>query len=218
MKKCYHCGINVGGDIEECPICQSFLEGEGEENIWPVAEKLKKQSVIYKLQLFLLLSASIIVVFIDHIFKVGQIRHWSLVFVLAVIFIEGFIKRITVKRLNPAGWISNIVLISLIIMLVWSYMCGALGNIIMLPVPVILTASLLPNLILCSLDRTENALVYMLINIFLCAIIPVGMYANHLSINIPWAVSFLGAVISLLYLLIFNGRKALIEIQKRLYM
>ena len=54
MKKCYHCGINVGGNIEECPICQSFLEGEGEDNIWPEAEKLNTgYSYFYCYQLWL---------------------------------------------------------------------------------------------------------------------------------------------------------------------
>ena len=160
----------------------------------------------------------VVALFIDHIFKVGDIRHWSLIIVLFVIMVEGFIKRISVKHMNPAGWISNIALISIILIGVCAYMGGRLEAAVTLIIPIILTAILIPNLILCLIDRTENALVYMLINIFLCVIVPLGMYSKHLAINIPWAVSFLAAVIALLYLLIFNGRKALIEIQKRLYM
>lgn len=218
MKICQHCHMRIGGKYNECPICLSHLEGEGSENIYPGAIKLKAQSILYKIQLFLVLSAVVVAIFLEFIYHVKPLRYWSLMSLLIAVLFEIFIARIIAKPLTPAGWVWRIAFYSIVVLAIWGYMEAFLPLVINMIAPVILATALLPNLILCVLDKKANALVYLLINM-LFALAPGCVFlARDLEVSMYWGISMLASAIVLLYLIIFNSARAVSEVQKRLYM
>ena len=44
MKKCPYCKVEVGGNPEKCPLCQSKLMGEGDRAYFPVQDTMKFRS------------------------------------------------------------------------------------------------------------------------------------------------------------------------------
>ena len=53
MKFCPHCKINIGGNLEKCPLCQNLLTGTGEEDYCPKIEiKTRKRHKAFKIVTF----------------------------------------------------------------------------------------------------------------------------------------------------------------------
>ncbi len=57
MKHCPHCGIQVGGSGDYCPLCQNALVGQGEAPHWPAPKGVSRRKVLlFQLILFLALG------------------------------------------------------------------------------------------------------------------------------------------------------------------
>lgn len=218
MKICQHCHMRVGGKYSECPICLSHLEGEGTDNIFPGALILKAKSLLYKLQLFLVLSAAIVCIFLEFIYRFVPMKYWSLIALAIALFFEGFLARVIAKPLTPAGWVWRLVFYSIVVLGIWGHTEGQMELVFNVVIPIILSAALLPNLILCIVDKKANALVYLLVNIVFALTPGCILFAKNLEVSIEWGISMLASVLVVLYLIIFNSARAISEIQKRLYM
>lgn len=217
MKICQHCRISIGGELEECPICQCFLEGESSENIWPAAKKLKMKSLLYRIHLFILISIVIVSLCTDLLLKLTPIRNWSYIVVIVFIMIELFINRLMAKPISAFGCIFMVATLSGILLLILGKQYHFLTNVIYICIPSILIGMMIPGFFLCLADKSENAMVYMLITIAF-SIIPVITYSlRKQPINIMWGIAFCIALIAFFGLIIFTGRRAIDEIQKRLY-
>ena len=96
MKKCPYCKIEVGGNPDKCPLCQSRLSGEGGETHFPQLKALKVRSFIYKLQMLIVLSIVIVGLGFDFLHKVRIPEfpklHWSLILAMWLLAFEFFIK------------------------------------------------------------------------------------------------------------------------------
>lgn len=69
MRRCPYCKVDIAGDNVKCPLCQSKLQGSDEEPCYPKFESKKKQSLFYKIQLFLVWCLLIVGIGLD--FMIG---------------------------------------------------------------------------------------------------------------------------------------------------
>ena len=218
MKKCNHCRLMIGGSAEECPVCQSLLEGEPEDNIWPAAEKLKIQSMIYRLHLFIFISIVIVCSSLELILKIAPIKNWSFIVIAILCMLELFIQRLLAKPITPTGCISMLAFLSIISLAILGEIFDFMGIVINTCTPALLMAIFIPGFFLCLADRSENSLVYVLTAIALSVFPVIYMLIYNIKVSIPWFLAFCLGLICFVGLIIFLGRKTLWEIQKRLYM
>ena len=61
MKMCPHCKINIGGNLEKCPLCQNLLTGEGERDYIPKIEiKTRLRRKAFKIVMFVFFALMIL--------------------------------------------------------------------------------------------------------------------------------------------------------------
>ncbi len=218
MKICPHCKINIEGSGQICPLCQNYLEGEDTPNKWPYAAQLRKQSLLYKIQLFLMIAAAMICLSLDFMMDLSGDIHWSLLVVSFVVAIQLTIRHIFRTWYNLSRAISiSVFYVSILLMILFAYI--GLWNICMLVVmPILWTTLLVIDLILVFLDKSGNAMAYLLI-VFVVNIL---FYWVVLSVtkeaHIIWSISLMITAVALIAIAIFKNKTMIREIQKRLSM
>ncbi len=216
MRKCLNCNIEIGGNVDACPLCQNSLTGDITENNWPSPKKLKAQAFIYKLHLFLVLAALAVGISLDYLMELNNGKHYSLIIALWIIVFEidlhSNIKRVFVISRTVSLSILHICLLLLITG--WYY--DFFGIAAYLTVPILLGTALLANLVFSMIDTTENALVYLLGNILLVFIIYVTLRLKGIETGLVWTICLMIAFVALIGIIIFKGRKVSSEIRKRM--
>lgn len=218
MKKCVNCEVHVGGDLKACPLCQNPLIGDGSSFNWPSAAKLKKQAFAYKLQLFIVLAFVAVGLGIDFLLEIdfSIMKHWSLVLAMWVIIgeivVHGFIKKsIVIAKIIS---LSALYISLLVIITAWYY--GFLRPTLYIVLPIVLSATLIANFVFALIDKTENAMVYLLGNI-LGGVIPyLVLLFSHRSRTLAWSICLMVSVVTFIGIVVFKGRKVWLEVQKRL--
>ena len=221
MRTCPYCKIKVGGTTETCPLCQSPVIGdEAEEAYWPSFAKLKQMSLLAKILLFLVLSDCVICVAVDFLFTESVHRHWS---VPMLIWVFTWLLMIVhfVKSYKSAP---KILLQSMIVLSVLTVYTGWFGGFrkvaIDLLVPIYCCITLVTNFVFSFIRAkfTENAMVCMLCNVVIGVIPYVALLLHRGNAPVAWTVSLIMSMITFIGLVIFQGKKVFLEIQKRLHM
>ena len=65
MKNCPYCKMNIGGNLEKCPVCQNALEGEGERDYWPKLVVNSRRVKAFQIVMFAVISISIVALAMD---------------------------------------------------------------------------------------------------------------------------------------------------------
>lgn len=216
MKKCLNCNIEIGGRTDTCPLCQNSLTGEATRDNWPVPKKLKTRAFLYKLQLFLVLTAIAVGLSLDFLLELNNGTHYSLITAMWLIVFEFDLSRNIRRSFIITRTISVTVLHVCILLLITGRYCGFFDLAAYMLVPILLGAALIGNLIFSLIDTTENALVYLLTTILVIMIIYGLMKAGHLTTGLTWDICLMSSVVSLIGIIIFKGRKVLGEVQKRM--
>lgn len=218
MKNCLNCGIEIGGNVKTCPLCQNALVGEASVDNWPPLEKLKKRAFFYKLQLFIVLASIVICLSLDYLLELNgeSSRHWSMIFSVCAITVEivvtGFVKRsvVVAKILSM-----SVLHVSLILLFVsWYY--NFMGLVVYVVIPFLMCATLIANLVFSLIDKTSNAMVYLLANILVGVLAYAVIMAGHKSNTLPWTICLMCSMVTLIGIIIFKGKKVISEIQKRM--
>lgn len=68
MKKCSSCNIKYNTSSKYCPLCQNVLVGTDEESMFPRNIRLKTNTLIFKILLFISISTFLIAAFIEYTF------------------------------------------------------------------------------------------------------------------------------------------------------
>lgn len=214
MKICPYCKITVGGDTEECPLCQNELEGNLNERHWPVIRRLKRTPKIYNLVLFLVLSAAFLSVVWDLLLD-GipgfQFAHVVVIWLLAGLFV--FSK--SVKSIhNLSGIVTRAVLWSAVILLITSIWYPVFFPVI----PILLTGILVFNFIITMLDRRGVSMVYFLGSVLIGIISFILVLVVRRETALPWLICFITAIISFIGIAVFKGRMIFVEVRKRFFL
>ncbi len=165
MKKCPYCKIEVGGNPDKCPLCQSRLSGEGEEMHFPAVDALKVRSFIYKLQMLIILSTVIIGLGLDFFYKVripGYPKlHWSLLVAMWLLAFEFFIMRQFRPDTGSARKVTLILIVMLIMLLVTAHYLDFMWLALDGVVPIVLAAMMITNFVLAMIDKRGNTMAYL---------------------------------------------------------
>lgn len=218
MKTCPYCNIAVGGTPSKCPICQNGLNGQSTEDHWPYQETLKKESILYKIQLFFVLSLVIVSLALDFLFDLQPGVHWSVVITLWLLAFEFGIIKLFRNYFSPSKVVTEVALIVSLLLLFtgyWIHHLTVIGGIV---IPIICLGTLITNFILILVDRASNAMVYLLCNVLVGALpYLVLLFMKH-TIPFLWILCLMISVITFIGACVFRGRQVWSELQKRFNM
>lgn len=218
MKRCLSCDIKIGGQAKVCPLCQNALMGKETPGLWPaVTDRLKYLALLNKIQLFIVLSAIVVCVVIDFFVGAQGRFHWSVAVVLWALAFEAFIHNIMRGRVTPVRLVTLTTFGCLVILIVTSWYFGFWGIFFHYIAPISLSAVLTFNFVMCLADRSENAMVYLLVNILVGAVTYVIQIIVPGDILLPWSICLMITLITFIGMAVFKGRSMVTEIQKRLH-
>ena len=220
MKNCPYCKIEVGGNLKKCPLCQSNLIGEDERPYFPKQTTLKIQSFFYKVQLFIvwtIVIASLGVDFLFH-FKVWPSLnvHWSLIVAMWLIVFEFGIIRLFKRGISSSRIMTLFVFIVLGMYSVTAYYVGHLWFAAAWVAPIVVMGTLIANYVLAMLDKSGNAMIYLLTNLVVGIVPYIVFYFSERDCPVTWIVCLMVSVILFVGAIIFKGREVVGEIQRRL--
>jgi hypothetical protein len=221
MKTCPFCNIEVGGNLSKCPLCQNALTGDGTGDMphWPLQTTLKKQSILYKVQLCLILTCIILVLSIDFLFGYrGGTLHWSLLVSMWLIAFEFGLIRLFKKNFSPSRILTLFVLILSVLIMITGYFTGYWYLTAGIMVPCLCIGTLIANFILTLVDQIANAMVYLLSNILLGVLPYIVLLIMGKNIPMAWIICLIVSVIIFINSCILRGRAVLSEVQRRFNM
>lgn len=221
MKSCPHCKIQVGGRGEYCPLCQSPLVGEGGVPYFPNVEPaMRRASLLYKFVAFFLLGGTVVCAAVDFLLTEEEHLHWSVLVLACVIAVLLLLHTLMKRRHNAPRLLFQILVGASVLTLFGDWFLGWKGYSIDLVIPILCIIALVINFIFAFVNTrvTENALVYLLLNMLLGVVPYVALTLRRGTTPIAWVLCLVVSVITFLGLVIFKWRTLRIELQKRLHM
>ncbi len=223
MMKCPYCKIEVGGGLRKCPFCQSRLAGktdDEEDRYFPTQTVLKLQSFFYRLQLFIVWTIIIAALGIDFLFglPLGPFGgfHWSLLLLMWLLAFEWTVIRLFKKGVDAARILSVSVIIVMIMLGITAHYFGFLAIFISWILPNAVMATMVANFVFSMLDKSGNAMAYLLTNLLIGILPYIAFYILKKNCPIEWIICLMASFILLVGAIIFRGREVVYEIQRRL--
>lgn len=215
MKKCNSCNIEIDGNRKLCPFCHNALSGMASSTNWPSINRFKKQAFMYKLQLFLVLASIVVSISLDFFLKLNNGVHYSIYITMWGLSIELLI-RIFIKRNSfPSKIVSYSVVAGSVLMGITSYYLDFFDPIFYIVIPIVMGATIVTNFVFTFIDKRGNAMIYLLatilLGIFPYIVLSISQKEHLLVWNICWMIS----IVCALGIIVFKGKKVLIELQKR---
>ena len=220
LKICPHCAVKVGGRLKKCPLCQTPLKGEGTPDYWPRAKGLQSQSLIFRI-LFFILYACMIASFGTK-FLILDYPYSSVVNIMLVILLVVLTTVWIFWKTRPgvAGSVFIIMICITLVISLLDYLMDWNSVTLNLVLPCIIGAALVLNFIITMLRSSisRDSLIYLIINILL-GIVPYAalLFLGRSELRVPWTITLLISIVTLLGLLIFKRSAFLTELQKRLH-
>ena len=225
MKTCRHCNINVGGNLEKCPLCQNKLTGEGERDYWPKIQLNTKRLKAFRIVLFSVISVCIINLALDFIFIDAPHVSWSPI-VLAWLLVSGWLTESVIKKhynLLKTMFV-GLITISLLcfiteVFIHWAWDVPYINITVGYIVPSLCIANIIATFILSFIDKqfTEHSLIYMFLNILIGVTpwIALFFYKGHPPIT--WSVCLVVNILAFVALFVFKRRVVIAEFKKRFH-
>ena len=214
MKKCNNCNINFNTDESLCPLCQNILVGNNYEKIFPANIRLKTNSIILKILLFISLVVSIIVGFIE--LCISKQLHYTW-FVLGGLLTNYILIYFILKnKQNILSLFGKYGLTLIILSLIW-YIATKNTIITNYIIPSICIFELLFNVITFIVLKTNylvNYLDIILLNLLLLILPMILILLKCTTFNILSYICFVFALIVLLGLIIFYFNEIKNELKK----
>lgn len=220
MRTCKHCNIQIGGDWDICPLCQTKLKGQKEDAHFPYHGRSKHLSLPIKIILFIILSSCAVFLMLDLTYSFFDGAHPSIITCIWVAMVLLTIKHyFRNHRSIPKIIFNSMLLISILTYATTKiYNCEWLAIDYIIPIWCCLT--LIVNFIFCLINAgfTESALIFLLLNIVVGIFPYVIILLRDGSTPILWTISFLTSVVTFIGISIFKGKTVLFELQKRMHL
>lgn len=216
MKTCPHCKIEIIGEANCCTLCQNDLNGEGGQRLWPSPVKLRKKSILYKIQLFIMLTVVVICMGLDFLFELNKEKHWSFMVLAFVVLFQFFLRSAMREHKYILRHITHILIDVTIYLLLWGFYIGGLKIFVDLVIPIMLGVAMFINFIFSFIDKKGNAMVYLLGSVFCCVLPNIYFITMKGKAPITWSVVLMASSIAFIAAVVFNGKKVILEIQKRI--
>ncbi len=211
-----HCNINVGGEMNQCPICQNALTGDSTPYNWPPMKKLRLQSFFFKLQLFIVLALTSVSLALDFLMDINIGPHWSVPVLVWAVTLELLIRHFIKKSVSAAAIVTDAVLHFCALILLTGWYMGFYEPVVNLVVPIALSGLLITNLILAFTDKKGNSMVYLLVNIILGIVPYLILFIKRSEIPLSYIICLMISVVTFIGICVFRGRAVLNEVEKRM--
>ena len=215
MRTCKHCKIEVGGSYKKCPFCQNALIGEPSPDHWPKHNVLKAESFFYKLQLFIVLSAIIVALALDFLFKCFGSKHYSLLFAMWIIVFEVYILNLFKRKYSASRIMTLFAVTVCLLLMITTYYVGGFGIMMDYILPLVIIGLLIANFVLALVGDISNAMVYLLVNIGIGILPYIALLIMGKNIAFLWMISLIVSLIVLVGACIFKGRAVVNELVRR---
>lgn len=216
MKKCMNCKIYVGGNGNQCPICQNALIGEGSPDNWPTLNKLRLKSMLYKMQLFVALVIAVTVFALDYLMELNGGYHWCVPIIVWALTLELLIRHFIKKSVSPIAIITDVVGHVCVLLLYTSWYFGFFNIIAFCVIPIMLMALIVTNFTLSFTEKKGNSMVYLLSSMLAGTIPYIVFMLKKVNITMEWTICLLISVIAFIAICVFKGRAVANEIEKRM--
>ena len=216
MKHCNKCNVDINTNEKYCPLCQSKLDGKS-NSVYPTL-KSKKIDIVLRFILFFSLVAIFINCYIDYV--VNNKLTYSLFVILGVLSFYILIRYIfkSVHK-DLLGVFYNIMLIIIILLFIWFGFTKS-SIIASIIIPSIVIFDLLLSTILALILRKNYIRKYIhviFMNILLSFVPVILVFTKVSSDMICNHIAFGFAMITTLYLIVFDFNQLKEEVQKMFY-
>lgn len=221
MRFCDKCKVNIRGNMEYCPLCHSKLTGESDESeiLYPSMPSIYKQFELFFKILFLsTVSAAICCVAINIL--VPAPIFWALFVILGVICFWILLIVAIRKRNNIPKIISQQVFLISLLSVLWDYVTGWYQWSLDYVIPIACIMGIIVLMVIAKVMKlpTEDYIICFFADIIF-GIIPIVFYLTDIiNTIIPTIICVALSLISLVSILLFEGDKIKIELEKRLHL
>lgn len=222
MKYCDKCKLSVTGSTDRCPLCQGLLtpvDDSRGEDVFPFIPTLYRQySLFFRLLIFGSIAAAVITLTIN--FLLPQSGIWSLFVVAGLLCLWGSLWVVFRKRRNIPKTILYQVLVLSLGAVLWDLLTHWKGWSLSYAIPALCTSAMLSMAIVAKVLRlrVEDYLIYLILD-GLFALVPLIFYLCGLSGSLLATIICLAvSIISISFLLLFEGGNLLSELRRRLHL
>ena len=225
MKECQYCKMQIGGNLDRCPLCQNALEGEGERPYWAEFHPNTRRRKAFKIVMFVAISVSIIALSMDYLFlKTEHVSFGPLV--LAWMIVPGWLLETIIKKhynILRTMFVSMIV-IFILCQISEFYLHFAMG----LPylgitagyiIPILCSVNMVSNFVLSFVDKhfTDHSLIFMFMNILVGVVPWICLFFIIGQPPMTWSICLVVNALAFVALFIFRGRIVVSEFKKRFH-
>lgn len=221
MNYCNRCHVNVTGKKIKCPLCGAPLEKLGEqeeEEKFPIIHSVYyKNHFFFKLLIFISIILATVSVVLNILLPIEL--YWSF-FVVAGIACAWISLIILIsKRNNIHKTLLWQVILILILSVLWDKWTGWHGWSIDYVIPIVCTLFMLIMAVLAKVLKLQRGdyIIYLLFDCLFAVIPLVLMILNITSISIPSLICVAVSFLSLVSLILFEGKNMLEELKARLH-
>lgn len=220
MKYCSKCKTHITGSLTYCPLCQSELVvvNEKVEELYPTKYEIDMTNhMILKIFAFISVVVSILSIFIN--LMIPSRIWWSLIIVMTFVCLWVSLLSAISKRKNMLEYLLYQSIIISLFSLFLDHFTGHYGWAIDFVIPVIFTLAIIVMYMLSKLLHLQAGeyMIYLLLDA-LFGIVPVIFLATgSVRYTIPSLICIMVSIISVMALIIFEGRTMFSELKRRLH-
>ena len=221
MNYCPKCKLNIEGERELCPLCQSVLDKNktGGTEIFPEIKVEKKKKRFLALKILLLISAIVVIASSTVNAILSTTGHWAL-YVISGIACAWFVSTIILlQRKNVLKTIFSQTVVVIVLTFIWDCATGLHGWATNFVIPITVFLATISTAVISEAMRipVEDYSVY-LCNLALvnCLLILLLVF-DIVSIRVPTTICIGMNFLIITVFAIFEGKKIWGDIKRRLH-
>lgn len=220
MRYCNKCKVHVTGSRKSCPLCQEILKGEqAESDVFPKISFVYREHGLF-FKIMLLVSIIIATVSVAFNILLPQRGAWSL-FILGGLgsVWASMISAINKRNNIPKNIVYQVMIIS-IMAVIWDLLTGWRAWSITYIIPLVCVFAMISMAIISKVRRLfiEDYILYIIVDALFGFVQIFFIITGGLTALYPSLICIVTSIISLSTILIFEDKKLLAEIKRRLHM
>ena len=220
MKHCTRCDIDIAGRKDFCPLCHAPLSGTNYnlEEIFPEVHTVYyNHTFFFKLLLAVSISGGLITLLVNQLVS-GRLT-WAIIVLAGIACMWLSLLLIINKRKNIIKCVLYQVIVASLLVLPWDYFTGWHGWSIDFAMPILYVALMLAIVVLAKVthQNLRNQVWYFFLTVLFGLVQAILLVAGAIHYVIPSYICAIVSLLSLVLILVFNGKDILSQIDRRLH-
>ncbi len=221
MKFCEKCKVNVRGNVEFCPLCHSRLVMDDEDvnELYPPTPSIYKQfEMFFKILFLSTVSGGICSIAVNLLLP--ESGYWSVLVVLGVICFWILLIVAIRKRNNIPKIITQQVLLTSILSIIWDYITGWHHWSLDYVIPIACIIGIIALMVIAKVMKlpAEEYIICLFADVIF-GIVPIVFYfTDIIDTVVPTVICVALSLISLISAFLFKGKDIRLELEKRLHL